>query len=237
MQSGCRRVATDAEKAIGCPGPADRGSPRVAQGTEVADGSGAKIIKSFAIVTIILVAIGPPAAAAELLVEAEGFASPGGWVLDPQFLDVMGSPYLLAHGLGKPVANAVTEVEFAAAGVYRVWVRTKDWVPSHHPGVFKVLVDGDALAPTFGNQGDGWVWQDGGTVEIKNHRAKIELQDLTGFDGRCDALYFTTDKNFRPPAKVDEQMAAWRRGLCGLPETPPTAGSYDVVVVGGGVSV
>ena len=52
-------------------------------------------------------------------------------------------------------------------------------VPSHHPGVFKMLVDGTALAPTFGNQSGGWMWQDGGTVGIKNRRVKIELQDLT----------------------------------------------------------
>src|SRR5438067_12994638 len=34
-----------------------------------------------------------------LLVEAESFSNPGGWVVDPQFMDQMGSPYLLAHGL------------------------------------------------------------------------------------------------------------------------------------------
>ena len=50
------------------------------------------------------------APAAEVLVEAEAFAERGGWVVDPQFMDQMGSPYLLAHGLGKPVANAKTEV-------------------------------------------------------------------------------------------------------------------------------
>ena len=40
---------------------------------------------------------------AELLVEVEGFASHGGWQLDTQFIQQMGSPYLLAHGLGKPI--------------------------------------------------------------------------------------------------------------------------------------
>ena len=30
-----------------------------------------------------------------VLVEAEGFAELGGWVVDPQFMDLMGSPYLL----------------------------------------------------------------------------------------------------------------------------------------------
>ena len=42
----------------------------------------------------------------DALVEAESFAAKGGWVVDPQFVDVMGSPYLLAHGMGEPVADA-----------------------------------------------------------------------------------------------------------------------------------
>ncbi|MHC4323929.1 MAG: hypothetical protein ACYSUX_06625, partial [Planctomycetota bacterium] len=38
-----------------------------------------------------------------VLIEAEGFANRGGWVIDQQFMDQMGSPFLLAHGLGRPV--------------------------------------------------------------------------------------------------------------------------------------
>ena len=38
-----------------------------------------------------------------VLVEAESFSDHGGWKLDTQFIDEMGSPYLLAHGLGRPV--------------------------------------------------------------------------------------------------------------------------------------
>jgi hypothetical protein len=50
-----------------------------------------------------------------VLVEAEGFADTGGWVVDPQFMDLMGSPYLLAHGLGIPVKDAKTEVTIPKA--------------------------------------------------------------------------------------------------------------------------
>ena len=71
------------------------------------------------------------AAAAEkphtVLVEAEGFADRGGWVVDQQFMDQMGSPVLLAHGMGEPVADATTTVTLPAAGEYRVLVRTRDW--------------------------------------------------------------------------------------------------------------
>ena len=37
--------------------------------------------------------------ASDVLLEAEGFEEHGGWVIDPQFMDVMGSSYLMAHGL------------------------------------------------------------------------------------------------------------------------------------------
>ena len=126
-------------------------------------------------VVLLLAVIPSSASAAEFLVEAEGFAHYGGWVLDPQFLDVMGSPYLLANGLGRPVANAVTEAEFPETGTYWFSVRTKDWVPPHHPGCFKVIVDSREVPVTFGRQGQGWIWQDGGMVKIRTKRVRIEL--------------------------------------------------------------
>ena len=65
-----------------------------------------------------------------VLVEAESFAKLGGWVIDQQAMDQMGSPYLLAHGLGNPVADAETTVAFPATGtgaqnqaVYRLAIR------------------------------------------------------------------------------------------------------------------
>ena len=54
-----------------------------------------------------LLALVSLAAQAEtVVIEAEWFEDHGGWVNDTQFMDQMGSPYLLAHGLGKPVADA-----------------------------------------------------------------------------------------------------------------------------------
>ena len=71
----------------------------------------------------------------DVFLEAEQFAEQGGWELDQQSMDQMGSPYLLAHGLGVPVPDATTTARFPAAGVYHVWVRTRDWVaPWGAPG-------------------------------------------------------------------------------------------------------
>ena len=65
-------------------------------------------------------------AADAVLVEAESFENHGGWELDTQFIDNMGSPYLLAHGMGRPLADATTEVKFPSTGEYHVFVRTKE---------------------------------------------------------------------------------------------------------------
>ena len=63
-----------------------------------------------------------------VLIEAESFQNKGGWVVDQQFMDVMGSPYLMAHGLGIPVEDATTTVSFPETGKYFLFVRTRNWV-------------------------------------------------------------------------------------------------------------
>ena len=104
-----------------------------------------------------------PTAAQTVLVEAEQFADLGGWVNDSQFMDQMGSPFLLAHGMGVPVEDATTTVEFPSAGTYRAWVRTRDWVAPWNapgaPGRFQLLVDGTPLPVIFGTEGSQWHWR------------------------------------------------------------------------------
>jgi len=46
----------------------------------------------------------------DIVMECEQFADKGGWTIDLQFIDAMGFGYLLAHGVGKPVADAKTRV-------------------------------------------------------------------------------------------------------------------------------
>ncbi len=182
---------------------------------------------------------GPAQAASGVLVEAESFADRGGWVIDTQSIDQMGSPYLLAHGLGVPVKDATTMVELPAPGRYRVWVRTRDWVAPWNapgsPGKFQVLIDGKALPATFGTEGAAWHWQSGGMIDVARRRVRLTLHDLTGFDGRCDAIWLSSDPAHSPP-NDPQALAAWRRRLLALPEVPPNAGQFDLVVVGGGMA-
>jgi hypothetical protein len=189
--------------------------------------------------SVLLIAWAVSSRADQVLVEAESFAQPGGWQLDTQFIKIMGSPYLLAHGLGQSVEDATTTVRFPSTGEYRVWVRTKDWVArwnaTGQPGRFQVWVDGQPLAETFGTKGADWFWHDGGAVSIKQQDVKLALRDLTGFNGRCDAIFFSSDTNVTPPSGA-EILPAWRRSLLGLSEQPTELSGYDLVVAGGGYS-
>lgn len=175
--------------------------------------------------------------AEELFVEAESFEDRGGWKLDTQFIQQMGSPYLLAHGLGSPVDPASTQVEIAEDGEYRVWVRTKDWVARWNakpsPGRFRLSIGDQTLDTTFGTQGAEWGWQDGGTIRLSAGKTSMTLLDETGFDGRCDCIYLTTDLEAKPPT-AGEVLGPWRRKQLGLPDQPNRKGPYDLVVVGGG---
>jgi len=176
--------------------------------------------------------------AQQVWVEAESFANPGGWMLDTQFIDIMGSPYLLAHGMGTPVKNAETEVTVSAPGSYKVWVRTKNWVGPWDapgaPGKFQVSVNGKVLDKVLGTEGKDWLWEEAGTAELASS-TKLSLVDLTGFDGRVDAILLSKDASFTPPGELAATNQL-RRKLLGLPEKAPETTEYDLVVVGGGYS-
>ena len=171
-----------------------------------------------------------------VLVEAESFEEPGGWKLDTQFVHAMGSPYLIAHGLGKPVAPARTQVTLPAAGRWFVWVRTKNWVPGpwEAPGRFRLSVNGQELPHVFGAGPGQWSWESGGPVDLEHAEATLSLIDLTGFDGRCDAVFFSQDEH-AVPDNSSEPMTAWRRRL-GQVDDFGGESSYDLVIVGGGIA-
>ncbi|MAS92068.1 MAG: NADH-dependent oxidoreductase [Verrucomicrobiales bacterium] len=179
--------------------------------------------------------------AEEILVEAESFDNPGGWKLDTQFIDIMGSPYLLAHGLGNPVDNASTKVDFDKGGEYHVWVRTQNWVEkfsdkvdaSAAPGRFQLQVGDTKLDHEFGKSGADWQWEKGGTVTVEAGDTSLSLHDLTGFDGRCDAILFSTDADFTPD-NSSEPLPKWRRKMLGVSEETIEEGPYDIVFIGGG---
>jgi hypothetical protein len=167
--------------------------------------------------------------------EAEGFADTGSWSNDSQHVDLMGSPYLLATGVGRPVSDAVTTARVLVPGSYRLWVRCRDWLPQYHPGLFQVLVNGNVSHKTFGQADtDAWQWIDGGAFDLKAGENSVRLHDLNGWWGRCDALVLASD-HFKPAD--DPSGLAWQRHRYGgVSSKIKDMGTYDLVVVGGGPS-
>ena len=159
-----------------------------------------------------------------LFVECESFSSLGGWKVDPHSMRQIGSSYVMAHGYSVPVADATTRVNVPASGDYSVWARTRNWNAEWTKGAagqFKVLVNGTPLAETLGTGAKDWRWVRAGSVRLAKGPATLALHDLTGFNGRCDALCLTTG--------TDEPV----RPVPAISEAPRT---YDHIVVGGGIA-
>lgn len=173
----------------------------------------------------------------EILIEAESFDHKGGWVVDQQFTFEMGSSYLLAHGMGKAVEDAATKVKFKKAGEYYIYARTYNWTSpwsdKRGAGAFQIAVGDQLLANELGSTGTKWEWQYAGAVTISKRGSQtLRLHDLTGFEGRCDAIYITPIKESVPPMEV-EQLVAFRNQLNPVKRR---SAEYDFVVVGGGIS-
>lgn len=73
-----------------------------------------------------------------------------------------------------------------------------------------------------------------GKTVLKAGTTILALKDLTGFDGRCDAIYLTTDANTQPATWDAAETAALRARLRQQQTVP--AHQYDFVVVGGGIA-
>ena len=131
----------------------------------------------------------------DVFLEAERFADYGGWIREDQFYDIMGSSYLMAHGVGNTVEDASTDLTLPSSGSWNVWVRTYNWNSpwdsSQAPGIFQIMVDGVPLNDMVGDVPQKWDWQFAGTFQTNDKNVTVSLHDLTGFDGRCDALMFT----------------------------------------------
>lgn len=174
----------------------------------------------------------------DIWLEAESMSDCGGWVVDQQSMMQMGSPYLMAHGMGRAVEDASTDITLEKSAKYRMWVRTRDWTrrwgKEQSAGQFQVVINGKPSKVTFGTENAEWHWQDGGIVRLKGGVNKISLHDLTGFNGRCDAIYFAADTRAVPPAEADA-LEEFRNQQSDATEIED-GGEYDLIVVGGGIA-
>jgi hypothetical protein len=172
-----------------------------------------------------------------IFLEASRFDNYGGWVLDTQYIQNMGSAYLLAHGIGEPVKNATTKITFPKKGKYKIWAYTKNWVAfwkkDYAPGVFKITVGDKTLNTVFGTGENAvWAWQEGDVFDVEDFSSTITVTDLTGYEGRFACLFITSDLDFVPPSEKTE-LELFRRTLTDKLSVID-GGNYDLVVVGGG---
>ena len=190
-------------------------------------------------VLAVLLSSGTPCLSKDILVEAESFETKGGWKTDQQFMDLMGSPYLIAHGMGVPVEDACTEIDVEEAGEYHVFVRTYNWTSpwadKEGPGGFKVKVGTRVLRNRLGVTGSRWEWQYAGKANLKTGKTCLSLCDLTGFDGRRDVIFLSKDSDPELPDTMEE-LDEFRRKMGTLPSAPAPEEKFDFVVVGGGVA-
>ena len=197
-----------------------------------------RITRTFAVVLLAIAWLAQPLVAANIWIEAESFQEKGGWLVDQQMIEGMGSPYLIAHGLGTPVKDALTKVRIDTAATYNVYVRTYNWTAPWHsaagPGGFKVAINGKRLPVIVGQTGNHWQWQKAGTVNLKRGTATLVLCDLSGFDGRCDAICLSTSA-VAPPEDY-EALKRYRDKMLRRGPNVRSAGVFDLVVVGGGVA-
>ncbi|MDR2849319.1 MAG: FAD-dependent oxidoreductase [Verrucomicrobiota bacterium] len=96
-----------------------------------------------------------------------------------------------------------------------------------------MAVDGVPLANVQGAEGAEWAWHEAGAVALKKGAAKLALHDLTGFNGRCDALILTSDAAFTPENEVS-RLEAFRR-TAGVVRAAEKTERADLIIAGGGI--
>ncbi len=169
----------------------------------------------------------------EIFIEAESFKNLGGWVIDQQSMETINSSYIMAHGMGIPVEDAVTDFDVVADGEYNAWVLTRDWTAvwdvKESAGKFGLAVNGELLPQILGTNGKNWAWQNAGRIKLKKGKNNLALKDFTGFNARCDAIYFTTEDT--APADTEDL----RKRLNWHTVTDNDC-EYDLIVVGGGIA-
>lgn len=159
----------------------------------------------------------------------------GGWRKETQFVRSVGQGYLIASDIpGTPVKNAETAFKVADGGMYRIFVRTKNWRLPEAPGRFKMAVDGREL-PTLcgGMPNHNWYWEIAGDVKLEAGEHIISAIDKSGWLGRFSAVVITNDMDFTPTPEV-ERLLKQRAECKKISLLPTEREKFDLVIVGAG---
>lgn len=196
-------------------------------------------MKNILILLTLIILAGCDYSKDRIFIEAESFSDYGGWVNDAQFIDQMGSPYLMAHGLGIPVEDAITQFQVEEAGDYYTYLRTFNWIAPFGefdaPGKYQLLIDGQVIGKILGDAPQKWGWIQAGQVKLAEGSHQLALHDLTGFNGRVDAIFLSKEEYPQLPDNP-RKLFLLRTKTDGIPNTEQDHGMYDMVVVGGGIA-
>ncbi len=172
-----------------------------------------------------------------IFIEAESFKDKGGWVVDSASVESLHSSYIMAHGMGVPVKDALTDFEVLKEGKYYVWALTRDWTAvwdvKDSAGKFRIGIDGELFETVLGTNGKEWAWQLAGKLKLRKGNHKVSLHDLTGFNGRCDALFITESEE--TPGSSLSDIDKMRKDL-NWKDVKDSGEEYDLVVIGGGIA-
>lgn len=173
----------------------------------------------------------------KIVITAPEIVQRGGWELDTQFVPTMGIPYLLAHGLGHPVDDAVIDFYVQSSGEYTLFVYTFNWVapwkPQYAPGIFEVYIDDAKTGNHFGSQSPCWGWEKGERIQLNAGSHCLRIHDLTGFEGRFGMIVLAKDDDISLPTGAEKiSQFAYAEGGFEEPLEEPT---YQLVVCGGGM--
>lgn len=170
-----------------------------------------------------------------LWIDALDFKEYGGFVRETQFVREMGQGYLIADGAGMPVCPAKTSFSVLEAGMYRFFIRTKNWCPDYAPDGLQIVVDGVKSEHICGKMhSQGWYFEIAADFDLKAGEHKLEIFNTDGWFARFAAVVITGDYNFYPSRDVEKLLK--QRALIKGIKSDIQKSQFELIVVGGGVA-
>ena len=169
-------------------------------------------------------------------IDALEFEDYGGFIKETQFVGEMGQGYLLADGVGEPVAPASTMFTVKENGFHRFFIRTKNWCVGYDPDGLRIAVDG-IMYPHVSAvmQITGWYFEVAADFNLTAGTHELKVYDTTGWCGRFADIIITNDYDFTPSPEV-KRLKKQRAQIKGIDLAVENHCGYDVVVAGSGAA-
>ena len=171
----------------------------------------------------------------KIWIDAVDFDDYGGFVLETQFIREMGQPYLMANGVGEPVEPASVSFNVENCGAYRFYIRTKNWCEEYSPDGLVLEVDGQKSSHVCSEMHvQDWYFEIGADFNLTPGNHTLKIYDTKGWFARFSCVVITDDYDFTPSKEL-KMLKKQRADIKGLSQRIIDKGTYDFIVVGGGV--